>query len=254
MIGQEGKTIPIIDIKANFQNDLVDMDINTLDNSKSDSEKLEFAKTKYEEFKKKVDTEFYESVRATVIGKTGGKINASEYGKELFKVFRNDTDEKDIITIKASNVSAAYQFVKEYKIALKSVEDTKKEIENQYSDIKNYMQSLLKTNKDGDSNKVSIDFDDDVHGKSSTEYTVNPETLKYLNLFIKGKTEQVQQYSTIHSQAFTAKLEAFKACYKSSKTVCYQAIAAVQKLKLTEAAMIEETNRILHEPSVLNFI
>lgn len=227
--------VPIIEAKATFQEGFLDLDSSTWDNNKNNKEKLEAAKSKYETFKNKLDGDYYDSLRAAVIGKSGGKISKEDFKEELFKVFRGEKDFKQDISIKSANVDAAYLFVKEYKKALKSVEDTKKQIESQYTDIKNYISGLLKSSASDNSSKVSIDYNGKVDGaKNITQYNVDSDTLKYINLFVKAKTDQVSEMSSIHSLAFSAKLDAFKECYKSSRTVCYRAIAQVQKIKKGE--------------------
>jgi len=227
--------IPIIDAQANFQEGFIELDSGTWDDNKTNREKSDAAKNNYETFKNKLDGDYYDSLRASVIGRTGEKISKEDYKDSLFKVFRNNEDTKEDITIKSDNVNTAYLFVKDYKTALKSVEDTKKQIEIQYTNIKNYVSSLLKVDKKDGGNKVSVNFDNKVSGANNVAaYSVDSETLNYLNLFVKAKTDQISEMSAIHSISFSAKLDAFKECYKSSRSVCYKAIAQVQKIKRGE--------------------
>ena len=61
-----------------------------------------------------------------------------------------------------------------------------------------------------------------VKGKTSAA-----EVRSTIDLFIKAKVSQVQMLSTIHSQVFSAKLEAAKDEFNQNRTILYRALYKV---------------------------
>ena len=70
--------------------------------------------------------------------------------------------------------------------------------------------------------QVSVDgYNDDLD--------LDNETMQQLNLYVKLVTEQVIKMTTIHSLAFSYKLDALKESYKQDRALLYTALLKIQR-------------------------
>lgn len=184
--------------------------------------------------------DFYEEFRGTVINKQE-KYDSSEYSEVLFRLFRDEDDTPSDITIDSSYVSAAYRRFENYKETIKSIEKTQKGIIKDYEALEKYLDKLIKMNKED--NKLSIATTSNTHASSEIDIlTKNSDsksldgkalydksTYDKMNSYLKVQSSKVSQMCSIHTQAFTAKLEAAKDQFKQDKKIIYKAIGQIIK-------------------------
>lgn len=174
--------------------------------------------------KAKVDNEkFYNKFRYQVIHpekSTGGTIHSSDYNEKLFDAFR-DGGTKKSITVTSSVVSTAYQRFAGYDDTIKSVKKNKKQLEDDYKEIKETIDDL-------------ISIENDVVSVSNTVMTgVKEKSTEYYNIeaVVKAYVDRIAGMSAIHLQAFGAKLDAITECYKEDKKLLYKALNKIQKVQ-----------------------
>lgn len=186
--------------------------------------------------------DFYDAFRGEVIGKSE-KFDSSEFAEELFKVFRNDETSPSMITIDATFVSEAYRRFEKNKDVIKSIEKTQKEIIKDYEALERYLDKMIKINKEGDINKIGFSsYDansyigknvDILTGGSADSISgreiYNTSTSDKMNNYIKIQSAKVNQMCAIHTQAFSAKLEAAKNCFSQDKKILYKALSKIVK-------------------------
>ena len=102
------------------------------------------------------------------------------------------------------------------------------------------MDKFIKLNKEGNSQKISSDLSSSndfvskqinyIGGNELNDLQVfNTSTYDKLKNYYKKWSTIVNQMCTIHTQAFTAKLEAAKDCFKQDKKILYKALQQVVK-------------------------
>lgn len=167
--------------------------------------------------------DWYDRFRAAVIGRDGNIVLKSDYAAELFKLFRDEQSSAEEFDVTASVVNATLERFKAHESAISIARNTKDRIESQYSVIKKQVQNMLKVNyKDGNR-------EGNVYGSPDSKSVIlSGEDITYMDLFIKAKAAQIQEMSTIHALAFSAKLDALNECFKQDKAVLFKALARVQ--------------------------
>ena len=181
--------------------------------------------------------DFYEEFRGRVIGKANEKYSASEFTEELFKLFRNGESSTSSITIDSNFVLDAKQRFEKYKDTIKSVEKTQKAMIKDYEDLEKHLDKLIKYSKE--SNTLSISSD---NGAAYSTKQINrlgswgadkkiwdQSTVDKMNSWLKIQSGKVNQMCQIHTQAFSAKLDACKECFKQDKHILNKAIQQVLK-------------------------
>lgn len=183
--------------------------------------------------------DFYETFRGTVINKSE-KYDSSEYSEVLFMFFRDEDDSPSDITIDSSYVLEAYRRFDKYKETIKSIEKTQKEIIKDYEALEKHLDKLIKMNKAD--NKLSIDSTVNTYasgeidiltsssksGTSLADKTIyDKSTFDKMNNYLKVQSSKVNQMCSIHTQAFTAKLEAAKDQFKQDKKILYKALGKI---------------------------
>lgn len=178
--------------------------------------------------------------RASVINKTNDKIDSSDFPNELFMIFRNGEDTPSDITIDSTYVMEAYRRFDKYKDVVKAIEKNQKAIIKDYEALEKYLDKFIKLNKEGKSQKISSDLSSSndfvsrqinyIGGNELNDLQVfNTSTYDKLRNYYKKWSTIVNQMCTIHTQAFTAKLEAAKDCFKQDKKILYKALQQVVK-------------------------
>lgn len=178
--------------------------------------------------------------RALVINKSNDKIDSSDFPNELFMIFRNGEDTPSDITIDSTYVMEAYRRFDKYKDVVKAIEKNQKAIIKDYEALEKYLDKFIKLNKEGKSQKISSDLSSSndfvsrqinyIGGNELNDLQVfNTSTYDKLRNYYKKWSTIVNQMCTIHTQAFTAKLEAAKDCFKQDKKILYKALQQVVK-------------------------
>ena len=182
--------------------------------------------------------DFYEEFRGIVIGKANQKFDSREFTEELFRIFRDDSDSTSSITIDSGFVNDAYRRFDKYKDVVKAIEKNKNDMVKDYEDLEKYLDKMIKYNKDthrldittsggreyASNNLRRIDF-----GMTANRYIYDSSTADKMQSLLKVYSARVSQMCQIHTQAFSAKLEAAKDCFKQDKQILNKAIQMILK-------------------------
>lgn len=190
----------------------------------------------YQDVKKDLDGGWYDNFRGRVIGKPSG-ISTDDFAGELFEVFRNNSKDKTEVEFAYDKVIDTLNRFEGYSANLKHVQDTKKVMEKGYGDIKKEIEGWAKAGTDG---KAAFNGFTGT-SKNPDEYNNSKKEIdEQLDLFIKAKVAQVDHMCKIHAMAFTAKLDAVKACFTQDKTILYKALSKVTTIKAHKESALEE--------------
>ena len=183
--------------------------------------------------------DFYDAFRGKVIGKNE-KIDSNDYPNELFSFFRNDENTTSNITIDATYVLEAYRRFDKYKDLVKKNKKTQKDMIKDYEALEKYLDKMIKLTKSDSKNTLSftsVGSNKYVSGQItalgvtdfSAKTVYDTSTYDKMNNYLKTQSSKVSQMCTIHTQAFTAKLEAAKDQLKKNKKILYKALQQVIK-------------------------
>ena len=212
--------IPELDTHVNFEG-LLDIDWKSIGKNDKDNKKL--IKGKLDELKNALENDYYDDVRAGVLG-LKDPIRESDYTDELFKIFRDGDNNSHIFKVTSSVVRTSYTGLKDYKNIESNVKNKKREIEDKYKKIQNRVDKMINVTLKDKRYQVSVDgYNDDLD--------LDNETMQQLNLYVKLVTEQVIKMTTIHSLAFSYKLDALKDKMMQDKKILYIAMNKVLKDK-----------------------
>lgn len=209
--------------------------------------------------------QWYEKFRGVVLtdsGYTGDSISnatpytSGEYADELRKKYRNNESSKTKTTITSVEVNQALTRFEGYKKTLEHVQKLQRDLEREYTAIKKDISNITAAYSDNDiksaAGNYEVNFDVKKSGNKDTDTQklvvsdYNDEAKKKqmdsaLTKFIKAKATQVDQMCTIHSMAFTAKLDAIKEAYAQDKKVLYAALKKINKTYYKhESAIMEQ--------------
>lgn len=198
------------------------------DKSKSLYNRLEDYKNKLIDYS---TGEFQDRYRGYVIGKP--PIDSSDFGEELFAVYRNgDTDSYEF-TVDRSIVDKCLETLTKYTDNLNTVKKTKERLEREYKEIEKTIRSYAKGFKATDYLNFLNDYIDS-NVKDTDVETLPENAVAIIDLILKRKADNVVSEMEIHTEAFTAKMDAMKECYNQSRNILYKAI---YKLGIREAAL-----------------
>lgn len=181
-------------------------------------------------------SDFREKFRAYVLGKSGNEsYDSTEFNEALFEIFRDGESDTESITIDYNFVQDAYRRFDKYKDVTKAIEKKKNEMIKDYEDLEKHLDKFIKYNK----NDHKIDYDSS-SGRSYTNTILShidknnriifdQSTSDKMNSLLKVYSTRVNDMCQIHTQAFTAKLEACKDCFKQDKKILNKAIQQVLK-------------------------
>lgn len=234
-------------------NDYIYEPVNAVEKEKEEAkiERIKNNSNKSEAIVKKIESahdklvdnldDFYDEFRAKLIGDSSNTIDSDNFEDELFMIFRDGESSPSDITIGYTEVSEALRRFLNYNDMVKSIEKTKKEIENNYDKLSKYLEKSIKDNRSG--NKFSFDpthsnsyVSSNMAGLSGintkiTDRVSTSEINNKLDSYMKTKASQVQHMSSIHTMAFSAKLSAAKDCFVQDKNTLYKALYKIQSRK-----------------------
>lgn len=187
--------------------------------------------------------DFYDKFRGQVISESDS-IEANKFSNELFKKFRDNNDSVIKITVDSTFVSDAYKRFDKHKDVINSIDKIQKDIIKDYEELEKFLdkaitlvqnktQSVIKINK-SPSNKYAqqnIDTLKKGTGTMDGEEIFDKSTFDKINSYLKIQVSKVNTMCSIHTQAFTAKLEACKDCFIQDKKVLYKALNNIAKHK-----------------------
>lgn len=215
--------------------DLEDGDTNIKDARKAATNKINKALDTRIDAIKDNASDFREKFRAYVLGKSGNEsYDSTEFNEALFEIFRDGESDTESITIDYNFVQDAYRRFDKYKDITKAIEKKKNEMIKDYEDLEKHLDKFIKYNK----NDHKIDYDSG--GREYTDRILNSigknnkiifdqSTSDKMNSLLKVYSTRVNDMCQIHTQAFTAKLEACKDCFKQDKKILNKAIQQVLK-------------------------
>ena len=187
------------------------------DRSAGEKDPLAKVTTAYENYINSLDGDYYDQIRAEVMGLKNTTIDASEFSAELFKIFRDDNQTKEEKEITHQDVIAALTFFDSYEKIKGETTKKKTHIEKEYNAIKKSIDNASK--KDGKTLSVRLTKDGDM-----TAMELGEEVAAKYDMYIKAKSNEIQEISSIHALAFSAKLDALKDCFNQDKTILYKAL------------------------------
>lgn len=217
--------IPVCDALVEFNSDFIKLDLSKL--GKDNTANKQTLKDLYKGVKDEIDGEKYDKLRGKVIGQPDKAIYQSDFSNELFELFRNGMDSTTIFTVDNAKVMECLRDMKDYKETEKNVKKTKKDLEHEYKQIEKQIDRMISTERTSGGFKVKAN--DAVVGGS--DVTLDNDSMNQLNLYVKALTNQITEMSTIHSIAFTQKLDALKDRYVQDKRILYIALSKIEKDK-----------------------
>ena len=171
----------------------------------------------------------YDEFRAKVIGDSSSSgISASDYSEELFKVFRDNDDTTFKTTVDSSIVNNSLISFKSYDKTVKVVKERQKALEKDYKAIEKAVEKMFSEETSGNNTMIKINGYGSV-ADTSTSVTSNAEIKSHLDMIAKSQANKVTQFSSIHTMAFGAKLDAITDRYKQDKKILYKALSEIQR-------------------------
>lgn len=168
---------------------------------------LDILKTLYKNTVATYNEDRWEEFRGKVLDQDK-RISKEDYADELFRIYRNGDSVKEAIKVDSSIINDSLYFFKNYKDIFKQVENLRNKIEDDYRNIK---KSLEKNTND-----IFKDID---------QIKIKTQEQKIAaDMFFKAKANQVETMCSIHTLAFTAKLDAIKDKYIQDKDILYRCL------------------------------
>ena len=182
--------------------------------------------------------DWYDKFRGHILGKNED-ITSTEYDEELFRVFRDDYDKPTDITIDYNAVNTAYSEFTGYHKLIREIEKDRREIESNYQKLERALETALHKEKSGDG-MFTVKFNvttanayasANMEKLSNTSVKANSDIYNKIDLYMRAKVTQIQTMSSIHTQAFSAKLQAAKDNFVQNKQILYKALSKIQSHK-----------------------
>lgn len=171
--------------------------------------------------------------RAEVLG-CNAPISISDFSTELFKVFRNDSLDTDIINVDTVLVHRTLDRYCSFSKSKSQIESDQKRIERDYNEVKNQVREI--TRRNGDLNKTAFlnrfpqDMrNDNIDLDTNNQGFISGDLMVKLDMYTKAKVDQITEYSNIHTLALAAKMDALKESYKQDRALLYTALSKIQR-------------------------
>jgi len=158
--------------------------------------------------------DYYDKIRGYMLGRTDNtRVDASDYSKDLFEVFRDGQSSKEDYEFEATDITEAYTRFNTYDSIKKDLEKRKKEAEKAYDDIAKEVSKIVNLDKEG---KFKV---------KDKEYDVGSDSAarKY-EYYMKARSNEINEVASIHTIAFSARLDAYKDRFNQDKTILYKAL------------------------------
>ena len=173
----------------------------------------------------------YNDFRAKVIGKDGDVIYLSDFPQELYEVYRNGESDSSNITSDAAYIRKCLNRFLEYSKMKSEVERQRNEIEKAYDKVKKQVGDITKRNSDLDKQAFlsRLPADTTITDIQTTGggTMMAADLMMQVDVYVRAKVEQIQEYSNIHLLAFGAKLDAMKECLGQDRNVLYTALRKI---------------------------
>ena len=172
----------------------------------------------------------YDNFRAKVIGKENDSISISEFSDELYRVYRNGESDTSNIEANSSYIRMCLNRFLEYDNFKKQVTRQRDEIIKAYERVQKQVEDITKRNTDLDKQAFlsRLPSDNGIVDISTTTgggTMMAAELMSQIDVYVRAKVDQIQEYSNIHLLAFGAKLDAMKECLNQDRNVLYTALS-----------------------------
>lgn len=218
------ENVPSIKALAEFDKDFVGFDFDELKAKKDATEIQNFINDKYAGLKTSLNNNYYDIIRAEVLGQDNKTITQSDFAQELFMAYRNQCESKDAFTVDNTVIIRSLGFFENYKNIEKSVKKTKDEIDRDYKEIEKKVKNMVYRNKDKDAGRLL-----NITDNNGASVNINAESMSKIDLYLQAKCTQIVEMSNIHAMAFSYKLDALLECYKQDKQILYMALQKIAK-------------------------
>lgn len=152
-------------------------------------------------------------------------IPETNFGNEIFSIYRDGKSEESDIIIKKEDVTRALKDFEGYNSKIKEVKRLQGQIATKYKALERQVESVATSemNLDG-SSKIN-------NAISSGKYSAKDidELKRTLNNLVNSQVNQIQRISNLHVQAVAAKLDAYNALVIQDRNILYRALSTVQK-------------------------
>lgn len=171
----------------------------------------------------------YNEFRGKVIGKDSEMIYISEFPQELYKVYRNEESDTSNITADTAYIRKCLTRYLDYAKMQKEVTHQRDEIIRAYEKVQKQVEEITKRNTDLDKQAFlsRLPMDNgiiDVATTTAGGTIMAAELMTQIDVYVRAKINQIQEYSNIHLLAFGAKLDAMKECLFQDRNVLYTAL------------------------------
>ena len=170
----------------------------------------------------------YDEFRAKVIGKEGETVYISDFSEELYRVYRNGDMDSSNITADSTYIRRCLSRFLDYTKMQKEVTRQRDEIIKAYEKVQKQVQDITKRNTDLDkqaflsrlpNNTTITDIETTAGGTMMAA-----ELMTQVDVYVRAKIDQIQEYSNIHLLAFGAKLDSMKECLNQDRNVLYTSL------------------------------
>ena len=170
----------------------------------------------------------YNEFRGAVIGKDGNLISISEFSEELYRVYRNGEMDTTNVTADITYIRRCLDRFLEYTKMQKEVTHQRDEIIKAYERVQKQVEDITKRNTDLDKQAFlsRLPADTSIGNIETTAggTMMAAELMTQIDVYVRAKIDQIQEYSNIHLLAFGAKLDAMKECLNQDRNVLYTAL------------------------------
>lgn len=179
----------------------------------------------------------YNEFRAKVLGRENDVIYISEFSEELYREYRNGDLDTGDITANASYIRKCLSRFLEYSKMQKEVTHQRDEIIKAYEKVQKQVEDIVKRNTDLDKeaflsrlpSDINIDKENITVTTTGSGTMMAAELMTQIDVYVRAKVDQIQEYSNIHLLAFGAKLDAMKECLNQDRNILYTALRKSDK-------------------------
>lgn len=170
----------------------------------------------------------YDEFRGKVIGKDNESIYISEFSDRLYRVYRNEDADTTNITVNSSYIRKCLNRYLDYSKMEREVSHQRDQMIRSYEIVQKQVEDITKRNTDLDKQAFLSRLPNDINF-TNIETTAGgtmmaAELMAQIDVYVRAKIDQIQEYSNIHLLAFGAKLDAMKECLNQDRNVLYTAL------------------------------
>ena len=229
------ESVPLATAAADYNNSLFDKDFTNNTLGVIDAASVRVAT---DNIANKLE-EDYAEFRGKVLCRDGERIYTTDFSNELFRTYRDGNESTSKITVDFSYLHNAKTRFFGYSETKKHIDRQYKQIETSYKDLEKQVQDIVKRNGDlnakafldrmPDGSAIAKIDDEQTTDADFGAYTMSGEVMSALDIYVKAKVDQIQEYSNIHTMAFAAKLDALSEAYRQDKVTLYTALTRIQR-------------------------